>query len=94
MDSDHHRISARIDKRDGHAETGETAVTGIVDRIGTGDAFAAGVLHELLNGGDCNAMARCGLALCVLKHSIPGDMSDFTQADVAAFWGDARDVRR
>lgn len=94
VDSDHHRISARVDDRDGYAETEEIAVTGIVDRIGTGDAFAAGVLHEMLNDGDCNAMALCGLALCVLKHGIPGDMALFTQADVAAFWNNARDVQR
>ncbi len=94
LDSDHHRISARVDKRDGHAETDPIDVRGIVDRIGTGDAFAAGVLHEMLNESDCDAMARFGLAMCILKHSIPGDMSYFTAADVAAFWSDVRDVRR
>jgi 2-dehydro-3-deoxygluconokinase len=93
-DSDHHRISARVDRRDSHAQTDEIAVTGIIDRIGTGDAFAAGVLHEWLNGSDCQSMAETGLALCVLKHSLPGDMSCFSEADVKAFWSDARDVRR
>jgi 2-dehydro-3-deoxygluconokinase len=94
VDSDHHKISARIDQRDSHAQTDEIDVTGIIDRIGTGDAFAAGVLHEWLNGTDCQTMAETGLALGVLKHSLPGDMSCFNAADVKAFWSDARDVRR
>ncbi len=94
VDSDHHRISARVDQRGSHAQTDEIDVTGIIDRIGTGDAFAAGVLHEWLQQNNCQQMAETGLALGVLKHSLPGDMSCFNQADVAAFWSDARDVRR
>ena len=94
VDSDRHIITARIDQTAGFAESEEVTVSGIVDRIGTGDAFAAGVLHEWLRGGDCQAMVRTGLALGVLKHGVPGDMSSFTEANVAAFWSDERDVRR
>ena len=94
VDSDYHRISARVDRREDHAQTDEIDVTGIIDRIGTGDAFAAGVLHEWLKGADCQTMAETGLALGVLKHSLPGDMSCFSEADVRAFWSDTRDVRR
>ena len=94
IDTDHHRISARVDDRSACAQTDEIAVTGIIDRIGTGDAFAAGVLHEWLTGNDCKSMAETGLALGVLKHSLPGDMACFNEADVKAFWSDARDVRR
>ncbi len=94
VDSDHHRISARVDTRDSHAQTADIDVTGIIDRIGTGDAFAAGVLHQWLKGGSVQDMAETGLALGVLKHSLPGDMSLFTEDDIAAFRSDARDVRR
>ena len=44
-DADRHRISARIDGRDGRRRPRKSCVAGIVDRIGAGDAFAAGVLH-------------------------------------------------
>ena len=37
-------------RRDGAAQTEEVVVAGIVDRIGAGDAFAAGVLHGLRRG--------------------------------------------
>lgn len=94
VDADHHRISARVDTRDGAAQTREAAVTGIIDRIGAGDAFAAGVLHAHLNGGDAEAMAETGLALTCLKHSLPGDASLFGQADIDTFMAGNMDVRR
>lgn len=93
-DADCHRISARVDDRDGAAQTREVSVSGIVDRIGAGDAFAAGVLHAHLNGGDTEAMAETGLALTCLKHSLPGDASLFGQADIDAFMSGNLDVRR
>ncbi|KGB52744.1 sugar kinase [Sphingopyxis sp. SE2] len=92
--ADHHRIAARVDLRSGGHQTDEVDVTGIVDRIGAGDAFAAGVLHAHLSGGDAKAMAESGLALTALKHSLPGDASRFGQADIDAFHGGGLDVRR
>ncbi|RYD47806.1 MAG: sugar kinase, partial [Sphingomonadales bacterium] len=95
LDSDRHRISARVDTRDGSHETSEAEISGIVDRIGAGDAFAAGVLHGLIeSGGDARAGAEAGLALTALKHSLPGDASLFTRADLAAFAQSGADVRR
>jgi 2-dehydro-3-deoxygluconokinase len=92
--SDHHRISARVDSRDASHQTDEIAVTGIVERIGTGDAFAAGVLHSWLEGGDVRATAETGLALTALKHSIPGDMCLIGRGALNAFSPDGGDVRR
>ena len=80
--------------RDNCYQTPDVDVTGIVDRIGAGDAFAAGVLHAHLAGGDARAMAESGLALTALKHSLPGDASLFGQADIDAFHGGGLDVRR
>jgi 2-dehydro-3-deoxygluconokinase len=93
-DCDRHRIAARIDARDAAFQTDELAVTGIVDRIGAGDAFAAGVLHGVLTGQDHERMARYGLALACLKHSLPGDASLFEQGDIDAFLAGELDVRR
>jgi len=93
-DADRHRIAARIDKGDGSFQTEEVVVAGIVDRIGAGDAFAAGVLHGVLSGADLERTARYGLALACLKHSLPGDASLFTQADIDAFLAGELDVRR
>ena len=91
---DLHRLSARIDTRTDHAQTEEVVLAGIVDRIGGGDAFAAGVLHALRTGGDIAAAARTGLTLAALKHSLPGDASLFRQADIDAYLAGGLDVRR
>ena len=92
--SDSHRIAARIDTRHGSFQTEEVVMGTIVDRIGTGDAFAAGVLHGVLSGAAERESARYGLALCCLKHGLPGDASLFTQADIDSFLAGERDVRR
>lgn len=94
MSADHHRIAARVDLRKSAHQTDEIDVTGIVDRIGVGDAFAAGMLHAHLEGGDARAMAASRLALTCLKHSLPGDASRSSQADIDAFHGGGLDVRR
>ncbi|MBB4087728.1 sugar kinase [Sphingomonas carotinifaciens] len=91
---DLHRLSARVDAREGHAQTAEVEVAGIVDRIGGGDAFAAGVLHGLRRGGDIGQAAATGLALAVLKHSLPGDAGLFRQPDLDAYLAGGLDVRR
>ena len=91
---DLHRISARIDTRESHAQTAEVTLAGIVDRIGGGDAFAAGVLHALGRGDDIAAAASTGLALAALNHSLPGDAGLFRQADVDAYLAGGLDVRR
>lgn len=94
LDADRHAISARIDTRDAAHQTDEVLVSGIVDRIGAGDAFAAGVLAALDRGKDEAEVAEWGLALTALKHSLPGDASLFREGDIAAFRAGARDVRR
>jgi 2-dehydro-3-deoxygluconokinase len=93
-DADRHRIAARIDTPDGTAQTEEVLVAGIVDRIGAGDAFAAGILHGLRTGRDLEWTVRSGLALTCLKHSLPGDFSLFGPGDIEAFMSGGLDVRR
>lgn len=93
-DADTHRLSARLDTRDGSAQTDEVTIPGIVDRIGAGDAFAAGILHGLRTGHDLDWTAGAGLALAALKHSLPGDASLFDARDIGAFMAGELDVRR
>jgi 2-dehydro-3-deoxygluconokinase len=94
ISADHHRLGARVDRRHGGAEAEPCEITNIVDRIGGGDAFAAGVLHAMLAEGDCETIARTGLALAALKHSLPGDASLFGPADLDALLRGTLDVRR
>jgi len=93
---DHHALSALLATRDGalHA-TPAYEITPIVDRIGAGDAFAAGVLHGLLVGMNDPDSLHFGLGAACLKHSVPGDFNRVSVEDVADLVGRGRfDVRR
>ncbi len=93
---DHHALGALLIGRDGtRAQAPVRQLQGIVDRIGGGDAFAAGILHGIMRGLDADAIVRFGLAAGGLKHSIPGDFNPVSEADVLALVGEERfDVRR
>lgn len=94
--TDHHRLGAMLASRDGSLHVlEEVALGGIVDRIGTGDAFAAGVLHGILEGMDDGDSLAFGRAAGCLKHYVPGDFNLVSIADVMALVnGDDLDVRR
>ena len=94
--TDHHRLGAMLASRDGSLHVlEEIALGGIVDRIGTGDAFAAGVLHGILEGMDDADSLAFGRAAGCLKHYVPGDFNLVSIADVMALVnGDGLDVRR
>lgn len=53
----------------------------IVDRLGAGDSFAAGLIHGLLEG-DLQKALDFGVAMSALKHTIPGDFAWITRDEV------------
>jgi len=53
----------------------------IVDRLGAGDSFAAGLIHGLLDG-DLQKGLDWGVAASAIKHTIPGDFNWITPAEV------------
>jgi 2-dehydro-3-deoxygluconokinase len=54
----------------------------LVDRIGAGDSFAAGLIHELVTGRDAARALPFAVAASALKQTIPGDFNRVTVADV------------
>ena len=89
-----HDISARLFTRASDHQTMTVHLKGVVDRVGAGDAFSAGVLHSLMAGlSDAKALDY-GLACCALKHGIVGDFPLITPADVAGFSAEQGDLRR
>jgi 2-dehydro-3-deoxygluconokinase len=55
----------------------------IVDRLGAGDSFAAGLIHGLLSG-DVQKGLDFGVAMSAIKHSIPGDFAWVSLEEVEA----------
>ena len=71
------------------------ALDGIVDRIGAGDAFTAGILHGLAAGRDEQSTLEFAAAAAALKHSVRGDFNVVEAADVEQLLAAASlDVRR
>ena len=93
---EHHALGALMATRDGELHQVEAReLPGIVDRIGGGDAFAAGVLHGLASGWDDPDSLRFGHAAGCLKHSVPGDFNLCSAQDVLALVrGERLDVKR
>lgn len=93
---DHHSLSAMLFTRSGEVHRAEAReLTAIVDRIGAGDAFAAGVLHGQMSDMTDERSLQFGLAAACLKHSIHGDFNLLGVDDVAACAARERyDVRR
>jgi 2-dehydro-3-deoxygluconokinase len=86
---DDHDLAATMLSRTDLLTTRTYSIGRIVDRIGSGDAFAAGLLHGLTTGLDDQASLDFGLAAACLKHSIPGDFNLVGSADVHNLLRDA-----
>ncbi len=56
----------------------------IVDRVGGGDAFAAGVIYSMVNDRNMQEAVDFAVACSALKHSIPGDFNPVTLGEVEA----------
>jgi 2-dehydro-3-deoxygluconokinase len=54
----------------------------IVDRIGTGDSFASGLIYGLVTGMALPEAAEFGIAASALKHTIPGDLNHATLSEI------------
>jgi 2-dehydro-3-deoxygluconokinase len=54
----------------------------IHDRVGSGDAFAAGLIWSLLQGEEDQSALNFGVAAAVLKHTISGDFNLVTREEV------------
>ena len=92
---DHNRLTGLMYLRDRSLETDTYSIERSVDRIGSGDAFAAGVMHGLLTGATDEKALDYGIACACLKHAQPGDASLATPADLEAFLSDdGFDVKR
>ena len=54
----------------------------IVDRVGGGDSFGAGLIYSLLNGKTTQEAIAFAVAASALKHSIEGDFNRVSVAEV------------
>ena len=58
------------------------ALQNVVDRVGTGDAFSAGLIYGLVLGKGADYAVSFGAAANSLKHSIVGDANSVTVSEI------------
>ncbi len=68
--------------------TKQYEISDVVDRVGTGDAFAAGLIYGMNNGMPDQEALDFAVAASCLKHSIPGDINLCTVDEVQQLLAD------
>lgn len=80
----HNGWSACLHDRQNFLMSRHYEITHIVDRVGGGDSFAAGLIYGLLTGKSNQDALEYAVAASCLKHSIPGDFTRFTRDEIEA----------
>lgn len=73
ISASHNRWSAVLLDGESFHQSRSYDILPIVDRVGGGDSFAAGLLYGLLNDMPAEGALNYAVAASCLKHSIPGD---------------------
>ncbi|WP_282041806.1 sugar kinase [Winogradskyella flava] len=74
LSASHNQIQGKMWNGTSYIKTDMLNITHIIDRVGTGDAFAAGLIYGLLHYEDQQALDFASAA-CALKHTVPGDVN-------------------
>lgn len=83
MSSSHNTLTALVWDHGELYHTRIYDIQGIVDAMGVGDAFTAGMIHAELNfPADVQQCLDYSLAAAVLKYSIPGDFNLSTEDEI------------
>lgn len=81
--ADYNRWAACLRDRDnGFKLSRRYEITDMVDRVGGGDSFSAGLIYALNTYEDRQDALEFAVAASCLKHSIPGDFNRATIAEV------------
>jgi 2-dehydro-3-deoxygluconokinase len=80
----HNGWSACMNDRKRFMSSRHHEITNIVDRIGAGDSFAAGLIYGMLELPSSQESLEFAVAASCLKHSIPGDFTSSSVDEVNA----------
>lgn len=72
---------------DGHFYQSKHYEIRIVDRVGAGDSFSAGLIYGLTHYQDTQSAIEFAAAASALKHTIPGDFNHVSVKDVESLMG-------
>ncbi|MDW3192787.1 MAG: sugar kinase [Cytophagales bacterium] len=82
VSASHNRIEGFMWSENSMYRSPSFDVTHIVDRVGTGDAYAAGLIYGLLSYEREQDAVNFAAAACALKHTVEGDANVVSAEDV------------
>lgn len=80
--SDNGWSAVLLDATTGAFYESQRYVVRLVDRIGGGDSFAAGLIFQMVMGADAGSALRFAVAASALKQTIPGDFNQVSVGEV------------
>lgn len=87
VSADNNRWSAVLRNKNGFYHSKTYDITDIVDRVGGGDSFCAGLIYGLISYTSPEQALEFAAAASCLKHSIPGDFNLISREEVEALVG-------
>ena len=75
VSASHQQIQGKMWNGKEYIKTELLDITHVIDRVGTGDAYAAGIIYGLLHYEDDLQALKFASAACALKHTVPGDVN-------------------
>lgn len=85
LSAKHNRLQGTIYAQNQYYESEVIDIPDIIDRVGGGDAYSAGILHGLLSGYSAQETVNFATAASALKHMVYGDCNQFTLEEVQAY---------
>ena len=85
LSAKHNQLQGTIYAQNQYYESEVIDIPDIIDRVGGGDAYSAGILHGLLSGYSAQETVNFATAASALKHMVYGDCNQFTLEEVQAY---------
>lgn len=82
LSASHNRIKGKMWNGNELLTTPFYDVTHVIDRVGTGDAYAAGLIYGLVNHKKDEVALKFAAAACALKHTVEGDANMVSNEEV------------
>lgn len=80
-----HELTGTVWQASAYCESNTHKLDPIVDRVGGGDAFSAGILHGILTKMSLQATVDFATAAAALKHTVLGDANQFDSQEVETY---------
>lgn len=85
LSAKHNQLQGTIYAQNQYYKSEVIDIPDIIDRVGGGDAYSAGILHGLLSGYSTQETVNFATAASALKHMVYGDCNQFTLEEVQAY---------